>query len=219
MHGEEDAIFEDAGGGIPRARQDGRSNLHRMRETLGPPLRAAALTAFIIGLVLLFLNPPSFAGLGGLLTLLVGAVAVVLVTAWATVALIGEEMPEPEFRRLVDRSEALAALPPPEWPPSEFDELVMQALDDLPEPFRELLERTPVVVSSRGHEHRAYGHYIGGTIARDIYPDRIVIYQDTLERDFGHDPDLLQAQVERTVRHEVAHHLGWDEGGVRALGL
>ena len=190
-----------------------------MREIFGPPLRAAALSAFVTGLVLLLLNPPSFGGLGDLLAILAGAAAIVLLTAWATVALIGKEMPEREFRRLVDRSDALASLPPPDQPPSEFDELVMQALDDLPERFRELLERTPVTVSSRGHEHRAYGHYIGGTIARDIYPDRIVIYQDTLERDFGHDPGLLRAQVERTVRHELAHHLGWDERGVRTLGL
>ena len=195
------------------------SNLGRMRETLGPPLRAAALTALIIGLVLVFLNPPSFAGLGGLLALLAGAVAIVLATAWVTVMLIGNEMPEPEFRRLVDRSETLASLPPPDHPPSEFDELVMRALDDLPEEFRELLEHTPVVVSSRGREEGAYGHYVGGTVARDTYPDRIVIYQDTLERDFGHDPALLRAQVERTVRHELAHHLGWDELGVRGLGL
>jgi predicted Zn-dependent protease with MMP-like domain len=189
-----------------------------MREILAP-LRAAAITAFIIGVALLLLNPPSLAGLRGLLVWLVGAVAFVWVMAWATVALIGKEMPEAEFRRLVDRSEALAALPPPDQPPSEFDVLVMEALDELPEQFRELLERTPVVVSSRGHEHHAYGHYIGGTIARDIYPDRIVIYQDTLERDFGHDPELLRAQVERTVRHELGHHLGWDERGVRGLGL
>ena len=60
---------------------------------------------------------------------------------------------------------------------------------------------------------------MGGTIARDTYPDRIVIYQDTLERDFGHHPALLRAQVERVVRHELAHHLGWDESGVRGLGL
>jgi predicted Zn-dependent protease with MMP-like domain len=190
-----------------------------MRETVGPPLRAAAITAFIVGVALLLLNPPSLTGLRNLLWLLVGTAAFVFVTAWVTVALIGDEMPEPEFRRLVDRSEALASLPPPDYPPSEFDMLVIQALDDLPEQFRELLERTPVVVSSRGHEHGAYGHYIGGTVARDIYPDRIVIYQDTLERDFGHDPELLRAQVERTVRHELAHHLGWDERGVRSLGL
>ena len=197
----------------------GRSNLNRMREAFGPPLRAAALIAFITGLVLLLLNPPSFGGLGDLVALLAGGVAVALVTAWVVVALTGQEMPEPEFRRLVDRSDALASLPPPDRPPSEFDELVREALDDLPERFRELLEHTPVVVSSLGHQHHAYGHYIGGTIARDIYPDRIVIYQDTLERDFGHDPSLLAAQVERTLRHEVAHHLGWDEPGVRGLGL
>ena len=195
------------------------SNLPYMTEIFGP-LRAAAITAFIIGVALLLLNPPSLDGLRDLLVLLLGAIVFVFAAAWVTVALIGDdEMPEPEFRRLVDRSEALAALPPPERPPSEFDELVMQALDDLPEQFRELLEHTPVVVSSRGHEHRAYGHYIGGTVARDTYPDRVVIYQDTLERDFGHDPELLRAQVERTVRHELAHHLGWDEPGVRGLGL
>jgi predicted Zn-dependent protease with MMP-like domain len=190
-----------------------------MREAFGAPLRAAALVAFLTGLVFLLLNPPSFAGLGGLLTIAAGVVAIILVTAWITVAAIGEEMPEPEFRLLVDRSDALATLPPPDNPPSEFDELVMQALDDLPEPFRELLETTPVTVSSRGHEHQAYGQYIGGTVARDTYPDHIVIYEDTLTRDFGYDPDLLRAQVERTVRHELAHHLGWDERGVRGLGL
>src|SRR5919109_1095043 len=195
-----------------------RSNLHWMKEILAP-LRAAAITAFITGVALLLLNPPSLAGLRSLLAVLVGAVAFGLIAAWATVKMIGDEMPEPEFRRLVDRSELLASLPPPDQPPSEFDALVMEALDDLPEQFRELLEHTPVVVSNRGHEHRAYGHYIGGTIARDIYPDRIVIYQDTLERDFGHDPELLHAQVQRTVRHEVAHHLGWGERGVRGLGL
>jgi predicted Zn-dependent protease with MMP-like domain len=190
-----------------------------MREILVPPLRAAAIGAFVVGIVLLLLDPPSFAGLPDLLVVLAGTLAFLFVMAWITVALIGEEMPEPEFRRLVDRSEALAQLPPPELPPSEFDILVMDALDDLPEDFQQLLDHTPVVVSNLGHEHHAYGHYIGGTIARDTYPDRIVIYQDTLERDFGHDPDLLRAQVERTVRHEVAHHLGWDERGVRGLGL
>ena len=75
------------------------------------------------------------------------------------------------------------------------------------------------VVSQHGAENRAYGHYFGDTVARDNYPDRIVLYQDTLERDFGHDPELLRAQVERTLRHEVAHHLGWNEPGVRDLGL
>jgi predicted Zn-dependent protease with MMP-like domain len=56
-------------------------------------------------------------------------------------------------------------------------------------------------------------------VAHDYFHDRIVIYRDTLLRDFGHDPDRLRAQVTRTLRHELAHHLGWDEHGVRELGL
>jgi len=50
-------------------------------------------------------------------------------------------------------------------------------------------------------------------------PDRIVVYRDTLRRDFGHDPELLREQVTITVRHELAHHIGFDELGVRDLGL
>src|SRR5687767_7063970 len=125
-----------------------------MREILTPPLRAAALTAFIAGLLLLLLNPPSLGGLEDLLTLIAGALAVVLVTAWVTTLMIGKEVPEPEFRKLMDRSEMLASMPPPERPPSEFDELVMQALDELPEEFHTVLEHTPVVVSNLGAEHR-----------------------------------------------------------------
>ena len=190
-----------------------------MKETLGPPLRAAALLAFIVGLAMLLLNPPSFAGVSDLLALLAGIVAVVLITAWVTVMLLGDEMPEREFRRLSDRSEALARLPLPEQPLSEFDELVVEAIDGLPEDLSEVVEGIPILVSHLGHLYHAYGHYIGDTIARDDYRDHIVIYRDTLERDFGHNPELLRAQVERTVRHEIAHHLGWDERGVGDLGL
>src|SRR6202008_1587075 len=102
---------------------------------------------------------------------------------------------------------------------SEFDLLVAEAIDELPRDFQRLLHDPPVVDAHHGAENRAYGQYFGDTVARDNYPDRIVLYQDTLERDFGDDPDLLRAQVEQTLRHELAHHLGWGERGVRALGL
>ena len=115
--------------------------------------------------------------------------------------------------------EELAASPELRVGTEEFDLLVAEAIDRLPEDFQRLLDTTPVVVSQHGAENRAYGHYFGDTVARDDYPDRIVLYQDTLERDFGHDPELLRAQVERTLRHELAHHLGWGEPGVRDLGL
>lgn len=101
----------------------------------------------------------------------------------------------------------------------EFESLVADAIDALPEEFQRLLESVPVVVSELGSEQRAYGQYFGDGVARHAYEDRIVIYRDTLERDFGHDRELLARQVERTLRHELAHHLGWDERGVGGLGL
>lgn len=100
-----------------------------------------------------------------------------------------------------------------------FEELVVDAIDALPEEFQRVLADVAVVVSDLGLQHRAYGEYFGDGVARDSFEDRIVIYQDTLERDFGHDRELLARQVERTLRHELAHHLGWDEGGVEGLGL
>lgn len=100
-----------------------------------------------------------------------------------------------------------------------FETLVADALDALPDEFQKVLENVAVVVSDLGAEARAYGQYFGDGVARERYEDRIVIYRDTLERDFGHDRELLARQVERTLRHELAHHLGWNERGVGGLGL
>jgi predicted Zn-dependent protease with MMP-like domain len=101
----------------------------------------------------------------------------------------------------------------------EFETLVVDAIDRLPEEFQEVLAKIAVIVSDRGAEVHAYGQYYGDGIARENYEDRIVIYRDTLERDFGHDRELLARQVDRTLRHELAHHLGWGERGVGGLGL
>jgi predicted Zn-dependent protease with MMP-like domain len=142
-----------------------------------------------------------------------------------------EPADEEEFEMLVRRSEELArenlAAEPDEADfmtldprrPEDFEELVREALDDLPDLLRKALDHVAVVISDKGRRHRAYGLYQGDTVARDNYPDRIIIFRDTLLRDFGHDADELRAQVTRTVRHELAHHLGADELGVRELGL
>jgi predicted Zn-dependent protease with MMP-like domain len=191
-----------------------------VKDAFRGPVAAALAAAFLVGLLLLFLNPPSLSGAGGMAVIVGSALLLLLVTAWGTVALTGRDgMSEHEFERLVRRSEELAREPALRAGTTEFDLLVAEAIDRLPEDFQRLLDTTPVVVSQRGAENRAYGHYFGDTVAGDNYPDRIVLYQDTLERDFGHDPALLRAQVERTLRHELAHHLGWRERGVRELGL
>ena len=191
-----------------------------MLDTLRGPVKAGIAALFAVGLLLLFLNPPSLSGAEGMAVFAGGGLALALLTAWAFVALTGRDaMPDDEFERLVRRSEELARQPGLRAATTEFELLVAEAIDRLPPDFQRLLDTTPVVVSHLGRENRAYGHYFGDTVARETYPDRIILYQDTLERDFGHDPDLLRAQVERTLRHELAHHLGWHEQGVRDLGL
>jgi predicted Zn-dependent protease with MMP-like domain len=139
---------------------------------------------------------------------------------------------EAEFERLVEESERLArdgvAAEPDEvefmdldpFDDDDFAELVRDAMDELPDILQRALERNvAVVISNGGRKAGAYGLYHGDGVARDDHSDRIVIYRDTLRRDFGHDPELLRQQVTRTVRHELAHHLGADELGVRDLGL
>ena len=161
------------------------------------------------------------------------AAAAALVIGLIVSKLAHYEDPESEadFERLVIRSEELArenlAAEPDEgefmeldpYNPVDFDTLVREALDDLPDLLIKALDRVPVVISDKGRKVGAYGLYQGDTVARDNYHDRIIIFRDTLLRDFGHDPDLLRDQVTRTVRHELAHHLGADELGVRELGL
>lgn len=191
-----------------------------LRRLAHPALRAAALTALAALPVLLVVDPPALSGIRPLLALALGATVLVLGMAWASVRLgRPDRMSEPEFERLVRRSEELAAEPSLRLAATRFELMVAEAIDRLPEEFQRLLDLTPVVVSRRGHEARAYGHYFGDGVAGDRYEDRIVLYEDTLERDFGHDEALLVAQVERVLLHELAHHLGWDEPGVRGLGL
>ena len=139
---------------------------------------------------------------------------------------------EREFDALVERSERLAeagtAAEPEEmefmeldpYRDADFEELVREALDELPDLLQEALRRNVgVVISDGGRRHGAYGLYRGDGVSRDDVPDQIIIFRDTLRRDFGHDAELLRDQVTITVRHELAHHLGADELGVRDLGL
>ena len=161
----------------------------------------------------------------------IGLIGIVIAMVTGRLADYTEPADDDEFEELVRRSERLArdnlAAEPDEgeflerdpYDPEDFEALIREALDDLPDLLVRALRHVAVVVSDDGRRHRAYGLYQGDGVARDDHPDRIVIFRDTLLRDFGHDPDALREQVTRTVRHELAHHLGADELGVRELGL
>jgi predicted Zn-dependent protease with MMP-like domain len=208
-----------------------------------PPARRilfAAAVALCVGLsaVVLLLGWSTDPVIKAVETLaVVGAVGAVVFGGFVLIGLRMADYQEPEseaeFEQVVLRAERLAreglAVEPDEdefmdidpYDDSDFERLVSDALDELPDLLRRLVQNhnVAVVISDGGRRRGAYGLYHGDGATRDDVPDRIVIYRDTLRRDFGHDPELLRDQVTRTVRHELAHHVGFDELGVRDLGL
>jgi predicted Zn-dependent protease with MMP-like domain len=198
----------------------------------------AALIALSVGLVVIVVGQ-GFSTVGAVRALedvalgVIVAAALMALVAFLAVRLAGWRDPESEseFEEIVRHSEALAreglASEPDEsdfmeldpLDDADFEELVRDALDDLPDLLRNALTHVAVVISDRGRRERAYGMYQGDGASRDRAHDRIVIFRDTLRRDFGHDPEKLREQVVRTVRHELAHHVGFDELGVSRLDL
>jgi predicted Zn-dependent protease with MMP-like domain len=198
----------------------------------------AALIALSLGLVVIVVGE-GFSTVGAVRVvedLVLGLAAVALLmaaVAFVAVRMAGWHDPESEeeFEKIVRRAEELGreglAVDPEEAEfmeldplnDEDFEELVRDALDDLPDLLRNALRHVPVVISDKGRQAGAYGLYQGGQTRRDDTHDRIVIFRDTLRRDFGHDPDLLREHVVRTVRHELAHHVGFDELGVSRLDL
>jgi predicted Zn-dependent protease with MMP-like domain len=200
----------------------------------------AAVIAMSLALSAIVLMQGGFSTVGALRVVEVIGLAIVAGAALlGLMAIVGlrlagwsEPESEADFERVVLRAERLAreglAVEPDEgefleldpYDDHDFEELVRDALDDLPDLLRAALDRNvAVVISDGGRRRRAYGLYHGDGAHRDDTSDRIIIFRDTLRRDFGHDPDLLREQVTITVRHELAHHIGFDEFGVRDLGL
>jgi predicted Zn-dependent protease with MMP-like domain len=108
--------------------------------------------------------------------------------------------------------------------PTEFDDLVSEALDSLPDDISSLMSNVAVVVEDEPPPGLPLlGLYSGVPLTRRtswygaVPPDKITIYQGPLERHFGDDPDVLRRQVRRVVVHEVAHHFGISDERLREL--
>jgi predicted Zn-dependent protease with MMP-like domain len=95
----------------------------------------------------------------------------------------------------------------------DFEQLVRDALDELPDDISGLMTNVAVIVedeSPRGPN--LLGLYEGvpwgrrGPYYSGALPDKITIYRVPLERISGGDPERLRALVRRTVFHEIAHH-------------
>jgi predicted Zn-dependent protease with MMP-like domain len=109
-------------------------------------------------------------------------------------------------------------------PEQRFEELVADALDEVPAELMALLDNVVVLVEDRNpDEPDLLGLYEGyalterGADYSGALPDRIMIYREAI-CDVCEDEDQVAEEVTVTVVHEIAHHFGIDDDELHALG-
>lgn len=117
----------------------------------------------------------------------------------------------------------------------QFEDLVREALDELPEEFARRLDNIEIVIEDEpdrsllqalGMDPRRetlFGLYQGvplhlrGNSYGGVLPDKISIFYGPLLR-ACRTPDRIRAQVRSTVIHEIGHFFGLDDKAIRDLG-
>ena len=106
-----------------------------------------------------------------------------------------------------------------------FEELVGDALDEVPEELAALVDNVVVLVEDEPPEDDPdlLGFYDGTPLTeRDtryagVVPDRIMIFRNPTLR-MCEDEDEVVEEVRITVVHEIAHHFGIDDERLHDLG-
>jgi predicted Zn-dependent protease with MMP-like domain len=106
-----------------------------------------------------------------------------------------------------------------------FEELVRDALDQVPGELLDLMDNVVVLVEDEspagegellglyeGHALTERGWHYGG-----VLPDRIMIYRNPILRICDSEEDVVE-EVAITVVHEIAHHFGIDDDRLHELG-
>jgi predicted Zn-dependent protease with MMP-like domain len=116
----------------------------------------------------------------------------------------------------------------------KFDELVARAIESLPAEFRERLENIDIVaadVPTRAQMKNLKGRR--GTMLLGLYegvplterthnygfvaPDKITIFQRPIESICRNEAQIVD-EIQRVVRHEIAHHFGISDDRLEELG-
>jgi len=116
---------------------------------------------------------------------------------------------------------------------SEFEDIVVRAVDTVPEWFREKLQNIDIVVEDEpparllkdmgiGRGGTILGLYQGVPLSRrgfwygNVLPDRIVLYMGPILRDSG-SPEDTARKVREVVIHEIGHYFGFSDSELRKL--
>ena len=114
---------------------------------------------------------------------------------------------------------------PVEMSRERFEELVADALDEVPEELLRLMSNVVILVEddSPPGEVELLGLYEGHALTNrgwdyaGVLPDRIFIYRHPILRICDNDADVVE-EVAVTVVHEIAHHFGIDDDRLHELG-
>jgi predicted Zn-dependent protease with MMP-like domain len=116
-----------------------------------------------------------------------------------------------------------------------FARLVAKAVESLPEEFRDMMENVDVVVEDqptqeqlaklrlkRGEGRLLLGLYQGVPLTQRgrnyglVAPDKITIFQKPIEARCRSDDEVI-SEVQRVVRHEIAHHFGISDARLKQI--
>ncbi|MEV6526027.1 metallopeptidase family protein [Longispora sp. NPDC051575] len=114
---------------------------------------------------------------------------------------------------------------PVEMSRARFEELVADALDEVPDELMRLLDNVVVLVEDKGpaDDPDLLGLYEGFALTErgwdysGALPDRITIYRLPTLAICETEEDVIE-EVSVTVVHEIAHHFGIDDARLHELG-
>ena len=105
-----------------------------------------------------------------------------------------------------------------------FDELVSDALDRIPDQFADAIDNVVFLVEDCDPESRdLLGVYVGTSLGgrnsdyTGHLPDRIIVFREPILAMCDSEVEVAH-EIEVTIRHEIGHYFGIDEGRLHELG-
>jgi predicted Zn-dependent protease with MMP-like domain len=111
-------------------------------------------------------------------------------------------------------------------PPDRFEQLVADALDEIPPELAELMDNVAVVVEDGSLNGGLLGRYEGVPLTERnawygtgelVMPDRVTIFRKPICAIAEAEEEVVR-QVGITVVHEIAHHFGITDARLDELG-
>ena len=115
----------------------------------------------------------------------------------------------------------------------EFENLVNESLENLPDFFKEKIENLSIVIEDKPKSEKSGGNK-GGDITLGLYqgvpladrnhlyglvlPDKITIYKKNIESVCRNESEI-KTLIRQTVIHEIAHHFGISDERLKKLGV